>query len=116
VIALLIGIALSPHAANFIKPLDYANGSQSDLNSTTLYFTRLVLSVQLVLAGVQLPSRYLRTEWKALVLFLGLVMVFMWLSSGLLIWVMVPHISFLQALAVGVGNTGLPPMESHRKL
>lgn len=112
-IALLIGIALSPHAANFIRPLNYANGSQSDLDSITLYFTRLVLGVQLVLAGVQLPSRYLKTEWKALALLLGPVMVFMWLSSGLLIWAMVPHISILQALAVGACITPTDPVLSN---
>lgn len=112
-IALLIGIALSPYAANFIRPLDYTNGSQSNLDSVTLYFTRLVLGVQLVLAGVQLPSRYLRTEWKALTLLLGPVMLFMWLSSSLLIWGMVPHISFLQALAVGACITPTDPVLSN---
>ena len=41
------------------------------LDTITLYFTRLVLGVQLVLAGVQLPSKYLKTEWKSLSLLLG---------------------------------------------
>jgi hypothetical protein len=52
VISLLAGVSFSPHAANFVKPLEYT-GSQENLNATTLYFCRLVLGVQLVLAGVQ---------------------------------------------------------------
>ena len=85
-ISLLAGVIFSPHAANFVKPLEYAHGSQIDLDSITLYFTRLVLGVQLVLAGVQLPSKYLQKEWKSLTLLLGPGMVFMWLSSSMIIW------------------------------
>ncbi|EKD16249.1 Na(+)/H(+) antiporter 2 [Drepanopeziza brunnea f. sp. 'multigermtubi' MB_m1] len=75
-ISLLAGITFSPHAANFIRPLEYA-GSQANINAVTLYFSRLVLGVQLVLAGVQLPSRYLKKEWRALALLLGPVMTIM---------------------------------------
>ena len=59
VISTLAGVTFSPHATNFIKPMDYAMGSQSNLDAITMYFTRLVLGVQLVIAGVQLPGRYL---------------------------------------------------------
>lgn len=112
VISLLAGVAFSPHAANFIKPLEYA-GSQANLNAVTLYFTRLVLGVQLVLAGVQLPSRYLQREWKPLALLLGPVMACMWLASSLIIWGMVPDLPFLHALAVGACVTPTDPVLSN---
>ena len=67
----LFGVIFSPHAANFIRPLDYALGDEINLETITLYFCRLVLGVQLVLAGVQLPSKYLKKEWKSLALLLG---------------------------------------------
>ena len=70
-ISLIAGVIFSPHAANLIRPLEYALGSQENLGYITLYFTRLVLDVQLVLAGVYLPSRYLLREWKSLALLLG---------------------------------------------
>ncbi len=70
-ISLIFGVIFSPHAANFIRPLEYALGSQENLATITLYFTRLVLGVQLVLAGIQLPSKYLLKEWKSLALLLG---------------------------------------------
>ncbi|MCJ1288061.1 hypothetical protein MMC26_007414 [Xylographa opegraphella] len=112
-ISLLAGVALSPHAANFIRPLDYAGGSELNLASITLYFSRLVLGVQLVLAGVQLPSKYLLREWKSLALLLGPGLTVMWLSSSLLVWAMVPNFSFLHALAVGACVTPTDPVLSN---
>lgn len=93
--------------------MEYAQGSELNLDQITLDFTRLVLGVQLVLAGIQLPSRYLRIEWRSLTLLLGPVMVSMWLCSSLLVWAMVPHISFLQALAVGACVTPTDPVLSN---
>jgi len=96
-----------------VRPLEYTGGSQVDLNSVTLYFSRLVLGVQLVLAGVQLPSRYLKTEWKSLALLLGPVMTSMWLVSSLLIWGLVPGLPFLHALAVAACVTPTDPVLSN---
>ncbi|KAI6712543.1 hypothetical protein JHW43_004953, partial [Diplocarpon mali] len=111
-ISLLAGVTFSPHATNIIKPLEYT-GSQTDLNAVTLYFSRLVLGVQLVLAGVQLPSRYLQKEWKALALLLGPIMTCMWLVSSLVIWAMVPHLPFVHALAVAACVTPTDPVLSN---
>ncbi|KAI1107324.1 Sodium/hydrogen exchanger family-domain-containing protein [Jackrogersella minutella] len=111
-ISLVAGLTFSPHAANFVRPLEYA-GSEENLNAITLYFTRLVLGVQLVLAGVQLPSRYLRTEWKPLALLLGPIMTAMWLMTSLLVWGLVPHLPFLHALAIGACVTPTDPVLSN---
>ncbi|KAK7977627.1 hypothetical protein PG988_005117 [Apiospora saccharicola] len=113
VISLLVGVAFSPAAANLIRPLDYARGNQDNLNDITLYFSRLVLGVQLVLAGIQLPSRYLKKEWKPLSILLGLVMTLMWLVTSLLIWGLVPHLPYLHALAVAACVTPTDPVLSN---
>ena len=52
VISLVAGVIFSLSAANFVRPLEYV-GTQENLNATTLYFSRLVLGVQLILAGVR---------------------------------------------------------------
>ena len=111
-ISFLAGITFS-HGTNFIRPLDYANGSEQDLEAITLCFTRLVLGIQLVLAGVQLPSKYLLKEWKPLALLLGPGMTGMWTCSSLLIWGLVPNISFLHALAIGACVTPTDPVLSN---
>lgn len=112
-IALLAGITFGPHASNLIRPLDYALGSQENLAYITWYFSRLVLGVQLVLAGVQLPSRYLKREWKSLALLLGPNMIAMWMCSSLLIFAMVPGLPFLHALACGACVTPTDPVLSN---
>jgi NhaP-type Na+/H+ or K+/H+ antiporter len=113
VISLVAGLIFSPHATNLIRPEQYALGDPETLEAITLYFSRLVLGVQLVLAGVQLPSKYLKTEWKSLALLLGPGMTIMWLCTSLLIFALVPHISFLQALAVGACVTPTDPVLSN---
>lgn len=113
VISLVAGVIFSPAATNLIRPLEYALNNQETLNTITLYFTRLVLGVQLVLAGVQLPSRYLRVEWKSLSLLLGPGMTAMWLSTSLLVWALVPNLNFIYALAVGACVTPTDPVLSN---
>lgn len=112
-ISTLAGVIFSPHAANLIRPLDYALGDELTLDIITLYFSRLVLGVQLVLAGVQLPSRYLRTEWKPLSLLLGPGMSGMWMATSLLVWALVPNISILPALVVGACMSPTDPVLSN---
>lgn len=109
---MVAGLAFSPHGANLIRPLEYALGDELNLASITLYFSRLVLGVQLVLAGIQLPSKYLKTEWKSLSLLLGPGMCAMWMTSSLLVWAMVPDLPFLHALAVGACVTPTDPVLS----
>jgi NhaP-type Na+/H+ or K+/H+ antiporter len=110
---LLAGVIFSPHAANFIRPKEYALGSEQNLEEITMYFTRLVLGVQLVLAGVQLPKRYLQIEWKSLSLLLGPGMAAMWLCSSLVVWAMIPNFQFLHALVIGACVTPTDPVLSN---
>lgn len=110
---MLTGVAFSPHGANLIRPMQYALGSEENLSQITLAFSRLVLGVQLVLAGIQLPSRYLRKEWKSLSILLGPVMACMWLISSLLIWGLVPDLPFLHALVIGACVTPTDPILSN---
>ncbi|KAK7514866.1 Sodium/hydrogen exchanger family-domain-containing protein [Phyllosticta citriasiana] len=112
-ISTIAGIVFGPNAANFLRPDEYALGSDETLRTINLYFTRLVLGVQLVLAGVQLPSKYLQKEWKPLALLLGPGMTGMWLITSLLCWGMVPNLSFLGALAVGACVTPTDPVLSN---
>jgi NhaP-type Na+/H+ or K+/H+ antiporter len=113
VISLVAGLIFSPHATNWVRPEEYALHDPEVLETITLYFTRLVLGVQLVLAGVQLPSKYLKTEWRSLALLLGPGMTIMWLVTSLLVFAFVPHINFLQALAVGACVTPTDPVLSN---
>ncbi|KAI5862329.1 Cation/H+ exchanger [Durotheca rogersii] len=111
-ISLLAGLVFSPRGANFIRPLEYA-GSEENLDAATLSFTRLVLGVQLLFAGGQLPSRYLRQEWKPLGLLLRPLMAAMWVATSLLVWALIPRLPFLHALAIGACVTPTDPVLSN---
>ncbi|KAF3908097.1 hypothetical protein ABW21_db0206803 [Orbilia brochopaga] len=113
-IAMLMGVALGPHGANLITPLSYArDNSEENLDAVNLAFSRLVLGVQLVLAGVQLPKKYLIDEWKSLGLLLGPVMTVMWLVSGTVVYGLIPGLSYVQALAIGACITPTDPILSN---
>lgn len=121
VISLLVGVAFGPNGASFIRPRDYAqcyhNGVSSqecrdNLDAITMNFSRLVLGVQLVLAGVQLPSKYLKNEWKSLLLLVGPGMTAMWMATSLLVWVLARTPNFLHALAIGACVTPTDPVLS----
>jgi NhaP-type Na+/H+ or K+/H+ antiporter len=85
---------------------------ESNLDGITLNFSRLVLAVQLVLAGVQLPSKYLRRQWRPLGLLLGPGMIAMWLATSSLVYGLVRPPTFLHALAVGACVTPTDPVLS----
>jgi sodium/hydrogen antiporter len=110
VLSLIVGAILSPSAANLIRPLQYAFGNEETLSQITLYFARLTLGIQLVIAGVQLPSKYLWKEWKSLAYLLGPGMVSMWLCTSLIVWALVPHLTFVYALAIGACVTPTDPV------
>ena len=122
VISLLTGIAFGPLGANFIRPKSYAfcgqlgvseEECQRNLDSITLNFSRLVLGVQLVIAGIQLPSKYLIKEWRSLSLLIGPGMVCMWLATSIIVHIVAAPPSFLYSLAVGACVTPTDPVLSN---
>ncbi|KAJ0308765.1 hypothetical protein COL5a_006418 [Colletotrichum fioriniae] len=109
-VSLLGGVTFT-HVAKLLKPGEYAV-SEDAVASVTLDFSRLVLGVQLVLAGVQLPSRYLRTEWKSLCLLLGPGMIGMWTCTSAVVWLLVPDLPLVHALAIAACITPTDPVLS----
>lgn len=118
---MLVGVAFGPEGAHWFRPKEYAGCPQNNLSdrqceanvdAITLDFSRLVLAVQLVLAGVQLPSKYLWKEAKGVLLLVGPGMTCMWLSTSLLVWGLIGTPSFLHALAVGACVTPTDPVLS----
>ncbi|KAG5927319.1 hypothetical protein E4U53_002885 [Claviceps sorghi] len=121
VISLLVGVACGPYAADWIRPWSYAACHRDGLSDAqcedrlmaiTLNFSRLVLGVQLVLAGVQLPSKYLWTQLRPVLLLVGPGMACMWMATSLLVWGLVGTPSFLHALAIGACVTPTDPVLS----
>ncbi|KAF2267454.1 Na/H antiporter [Lojkania enalia] len=112
VVALWTGLLLSPYGLNLIRPLEYS-GSNEGVAMTTLCFTRLVLGIQLVIAGIQLPSKFLTREWRSLLLLLGPGMITMWICTSLLVWTLIPSLNMFESLVVGACVTPTDPVLSN---
>jgi NhaP-type Na+/H+ or K+/H+ antiporter len=89
-IAILCGIIFGPLCANFINVANWGNQAQ-----ITKEYSRIVIAIQVMAAGVALPKAYLWREAKSLLILLGPVMIWMWLISGLLVWALIPGLNFV---------------------
>lgn len=91
--AILCGIIFGPLCANFIDVSEWG-----DEVTITKEFSRIVIGIQVMAAGVALPKKYLYKELKSILVLLGPVMVWMWLSSGLFVWVLIPGLNFVSSM------------------
>ncbi|KAL1934724.1 hypothetical protein VTP01DRAFT_6906 [Rhizomucor pusillus] len=76
----------------------------------TQQFSRIVIALQVMAAGVALPKAYLRKEMKSLLILLGPTMIWMWIISGLCVYLLFPGLSFLQALMIASCFTPTDPV------
>lgn len=110
--AVLIGIILGPIASRFIDAERWGSASEGQQEAITLGLCRIVIGVQLVIAGFQLPARYQQKNWKEMAICLLPVMTIMWLCTSLCILITIPKISFLAALVIGSCVTCTDPILS----
>ncbi|WVQ97379.1 hypothetical protein IAU59_004491 [Kwoniella sp. CBS 9459] len=108
-IALLIGIITGPIALNWFNPFSWAE-DQSEL---THQITRIVIAIQVLFTGIALPAAYLRREWMSLATLLGPVMTTAWFISSLLVWGLIPGLTFLESLVIGACVTPTDPVLSN---
>ncbi|CAO3637853.1 unnamed protein product [Mucor fragilis] len=104
-VALVCGIIFGPVCAQFIDIHKWGNEPM-----ITHEFTRIVIAIQVMAAGVALPKAYLRKELRSILILLGPVMLFMWIISGLLVWALIPGLNFLEALMIAACFTPTDPV------
>lgn len=73
---------------------------------------RVVIGVQLVIAGFQLPAKYQQSRWKEMAICLLPIMTIMWLCTTLCLIATVPKITLLAALVIGSCVTCTDPILS----
>lgn len=74
--------------------------------------TRVVIGVQLVMAGYQLPAKYPLHRWKEMALLLIPVMTIMWLCTTGCIKLMIPKLTTLTAMVIASLVTSTDPVLS----
>ncbi|KAL1842076.1 hypothetical protein VTJ49DRAFT_6058 [Mycothermus thermophilus] len=110
--AVVIGIALGPIAAKFLDTTRWGSAAEGQTAAITLGMARVVIGVQLVIAGFQLPAKYQLTHWREMLLCLVPIMTIMWLCTTLCLMAAIPGLTLLAALVIGSCVTCTDPILS----
>ncbi|KAF2730780.1 Na(+)/H(+) antiporter 1 [Polyplosphaeria fusca] len=110
--AVLAGIILGPIAAKFVDAERWGSAVEDQVGDITLGMCRVVIGVQLVMAGYQLPAKYPWHRWKDMALLLIPVMTIMWLCTTGCIMLMIPKLTTLSAMVIGSLVTSTDPVLS----
>ncbi|TPX54021.1 hypothetical protein PhCBS80983_g06071 [Powellomyces hirtus] len=94
-VATLIGIAIGPVGIKILDPERWPGST----HRVTLYFTEIVIAIQVMAAAIALPKRFWREQWASLALLFGPVMIWMWLISALLMWLIL-RVSWAESLVL----------------
>ena len=114
-LAVLAGIGLERLAQLLRSTVDPNSdaGLRDYLDSFGNNLSRLVLGIQLVLVGIQLPHKYLRNEVQSLSILLTLVMGTTWLITAGLLMAIIPNLTILPALIIASCATPTDPVLSN---
>lgn len=93
-LATLVGIAFGPEGFGLLDPQGW--GLEDNVTQEA---TRIIVGVQVFTAAIHLPRAYFSRHWKSVGMMLGPVMVYGWLSTALLI-VLVLRIPLTTALII----------------
>ncbi|KAI9370389.1 Na(+)/H(+) antiporter 1 [Aspergillus egyptiacus] len=110
--AVLVGIVLGPYAARFLDATEWGSAVRGQQDAITLGLCRIVIGVQLVIVGFQLPAKYQLHRWKEMLLCLIPNMTLMWLCTSACILLAIPDLNFLSALVIGSCVTCTDPILS----
>ena len=103
-VCLAAGVLLGPAVFGVLDPADW--GDQAVILEQA---ARLTVAVSLMSIALRLPSGYPLSRWRSLVVLLGPVMTLMWLTSGLLAF-LVLGVSFWAAMLIGAVVTPTDPV------
>ncbi|BCS21791.1 uncharacterized protein APUU_30016S [Aspergillus puulaauensis] len=110
--AVVVGIILGPYAAKFLEATEWGSAIQGQQDAITLGLCRVVIGVQLVIVGFQLPAKYQLHRWKEMLLCLIPNMTLMWLCTSGCVLLAIPKLNFLSALVIGSCVTSTDPILS----
>ncbi|KAF7513338.1 hypothetical protein GJ744_009759 [Endocarpon pusillum] len=105
-LATLVGIIFGPRGIGILDPETW--GWQDDI---TQEFTRIIVGVQVFATAIELPKRWLSRHWRSVAMMLGPVMIFGWLASALIVYLILKT-KFTTALIIGACLTPTDPVLS----
>lgn len=108
---LAIRIIVGPIALKWVDPFSW--GSEHSIRYLTYQIMRMALGVQVLFCGVSLPARYVERNWRSLAVLLMGIMTIAWFVCGLLIWGLIPKLTFLESLCLAAAITPTDPILSN---
>ncbi|EKJ72359.1 hypothetical protein FPSE_07479 [Fusarium pseudograminearum CS3096] len=110
--AMLVGIILGPVSAKFLDSERWGSAEPGQTADIALGLMRVVIGVQLVIAGYQLPAKYNINRWKEMLICLLPVMTMMWLCTTACIMATIPKVKVLGAMVIASCVTCTDPVLS----
>ncbi|KAI1294100.1 Cation/H+ exchanger [Xylaria venustula] len=110
--ALFIGVLLGPVTAKFLDPERWGSAAPGQEPSITLGVMRVMIGIQLVIAGYQLPAKFLQWRRREIAVCLIPVMTLMWLFTSMCIFATIPNLPLLATLVIGACVTSTDPILS----
>ncbi|CEH15835.1 related to na h-exchanging protein [Ceraceosorus bombacis] len=108
-VATTVGIIVGPYVLNWFDPYSWSSSAERT-NEITYQFTRLVIGVQVLFAGISLPAAYLRKEVLSLFTLLGGVMTVAWFVTAGILYALFRPLSYLEALCLAAAVTPTDPV------
>ncbi|KAE8351648.1 putative plasma membrane antiporter [Aspergillus coremiiformis] len=99
--AFIVGISFGPFGTKFLDVSQWTGEEAEQSSEITYSLTRLVIGIQLVKVGYQLPKSYIKQRSIELIICLLPLMGIGWVITSSCIMLMVPDTSFLAALIIG---------------
>ncbi|KAF6795825.1 Na(+)/H(+) antiporter C3A11.09-like protein 1 [Colletotrichum sojae] len=110
--AVVLGICLGPLAAKFLDSERWGSAVEGQTNDITLGVMRVMIGIQLVMAGYQLPAKYQKTRWRDMLVLMIPIMTLMWLATTICILATIPKLTLLGAMVVASCVTSTDPVLS----
>ncbi|WYZ44439.1 hypothetical protein EsH8_VII_000875 [Colletotrichum jinshuiense] len=110
--AVVLGICLGPIAAKFLDSERWGSAVAGQTNDITLGLMRVMIGIQLVMAGYQLPAKYQKNKWKDMLVLMIPIMTLMWLATTICILATIPKVTLLGAMVIGSCVTSTDPVLS----
>lgn len=107
-LAVTAGIIVGPYVLNWVNPISW--GTVEETNEVTYQFTRIVVGIQVLFCGISLPKAYLWREKFSLGILLFGIMTTAWFATALLIWGLIPNLTFLESLCIAAAVTPTDPV------
>ncbi|GAA5848387.1 hypothetical protein JCM8547_004499 [Rhodosporidiobolus lusitaniae] len=109
-IAFCVGIAVGPIGLDWLSPWRWVNYDEEARMTLTFQITRVVIGIQVLFAGIDLPAAYLKREALSLTMLLLPVMICAWFASAGFVYLLVKGLTFLEALAIAACITPTDPI------